>query len=227
MLPVSHTAGVRTAASREGNRRCHLCCVALRLALTALLPARASAASIDVIGAPRSRRRGGSGSRRRAATSGLLIGSAAFRGQGRAYLDVRRQRLVDGAALRDREQARALRGVERAGELDLSLDALEAAGPALALRAVLRVLARVTEPDARAFEGPALLARVELQGHRGAAAERREQEVVGVRTGLRAARRDRLVAREGVRTRLGPLREGCPAARDDELAAGHVSVCPV
>src|SRR4029453_7137262 len=94
----------------------------------------------------------------------------------RVDVDARRQRLMDGASLRDREQARALLRLERARQLDLSLDALDAALSTLAFRTVLRVLARVAEPNAHALERPALPARAEVDRHQGAAAERPQKE---------------------------------------------------
>src|SRR5262249_52336370 len=134
----------------------------------------------------------------------------------------RGQRLVDRAALGDREQPRLLRVVERAFECDASLDPLDAALSALAFLAVLFVVARVGEPDLDALERPALLARIEADRHRGAGPEGGGQQVVGIGAGIPPPRRERLVADEAMPSRLDLLLERSRTAPDHDLA-GHAT----
>src|SRR3546814_1792409 len=98
----------------------------------------------------------------------------------------------------DLQQTPALVAAERAGHLDDAPDAVDLAFLCLAGGAVLRVNLLMGERDPRALEGDALTLCVEPQGHRGAGAERREQEVVGRQAQVEAAGALRLVGGEDV-----------------------------
>ncbi len=97
------------------------------------------------------------------------------------------------AALRDLEQARALFARERTLEDELALDPIDQAFLGLTIRAVLRMDPVVRQADGDALERPLLAAGIETERHRSARTERREQQVIGRGTGIRAAGRDGFV----------------------------------
>ena len=127
------------------------------------------------------------------------------------------------AAVRDLEQLRPLRRVERALEPDHPLDPVDLALARLAVGAVGGVDLVVLQLDLDALERQALQVGVEPHRHRGAAAERGEQQVVGRRPGVEAAGRDRLVGAQHVAAGRDELRElAFPRLAHDDLARDRV-----
>src|SRR5436190_608690 len=139
-------------------------------------------------------------------------------GEARANVDLRHQRPVHGAAVGDLEEPRSLLVRQRSGELDVALDPVDHPLAGLAFRAVGGVDPRMSQPDRDALERPALASRVECDRHRGAGAQARKQEVVGVGPRVGPAHGGRLVGRQTVRADDDFLREPRGASAHDDLA---------
>jgi hypothetical protein len=104
---------------------------------------------------------------------------------------------VNGAAVCDLDEALAILVVQRALDVDLANNAAEHSDVLFRLLAVLRVDPVVTEADVSCGAGVGPCGRRTSEGHRGARAERGEQESVGVRPGVGSAEGYRLIGEGG------------------------------
>ena len=114
-----------------------------------------------------------------------------------------RQRTVDRTLLGNLDEPRALGLVERADELEAQGDAVDLRLRVFAVDAVVGIDALVAQPHDHLVDRPFLPVGVHAHGHRGAAAERHQQELVGARPGIAAADRDGLVGAQ----RVAPVEE--------------------
>ena len=113
---------------------------------------------------------------------------------------------MHGAAVRDLDETRSLLMIEIAFDSDPSRDPLRALWcVGVRLGGVLAVHAVVPELDRDPIQRPLLAGRVHAQGHRRAAPERAEQQLVGGHAGVSPAELLRLVAADHVVAGLEPL----------------------
>lgn len=91
-----------------------------------------------------------------------------FLGEVRSDLNLRRERAMHGAFVGDLQQTSPLRRIERPGEFNSPLDAVDLAFLGLTFRAVCSVDLGVRQRDADVLKGPFLVAGVKAQSHRRA-----------------------------------------------------------
>src|ERR1051326_8191069 len=118
------------------------------------------------------------------------------------HFDLRRQRLRDRAARRDRKEFLPLLFGERAEKFDFDAEAMDVTALRRAVRAVFRVLAVVRHGHVDAFERQLLALGVEVQRHHGAAAEGGGEHVVWRGAFARAAGLGWLIENPSMRTGL-------------------------
>lgn len=136
----------------------------------------------------------------------------------------RGQSAVHRAGVGDGQEPGALLGGERAGELDVALDAGDQAHAGVAVGAIFGMDARVAKADADGGERHLLARRIQLECHRGASAEGGEKQGVGVGAGIGAAGGDRLVGQQAVAAGPDVLREAVRGPVDLYVAGGQRSV---
>src|SRR4051794_2269878 len=107
---------------------------------------------------------------------------------GRGDVDLRGQGLMNRATIGDVHQPFPLRLVEFADQLDIAVNVVDPSLCGLALRAVFGVNTRVSQRHSNPLEWPAPAVGVHPHGHRGACAERGEEQIVGCRSGVVANR---------------------------------------
>src|SRR5918996_5146336 len=136
-------------------------------------------------------------------------------GRARDYLCFARERLVDRTAFGDLQKAPALFVVERSLQLDLALDAVDLALLRLTVLTLLGVDPAVPETHDHPLERPALALDIHAQGHGAAAAEAREQIVIGARAGIIAADARGLVGAQHMAARAHDLGKASRASLGD------------
>src|SRR5213075_1046319 len=122
-------------------------------------------------------------------------------------MNLRHQRPVHWALVRNVQQTRALVVAEHASQFHDAFDVIEPPFFGLARLTVGGVNPPVTESDRHGLERPLRAPGVHRHGHRRTGSERRQQEVVRRRTGIGSADVDRLVACELMSSGGNRLRE--------------------
>src|SRR5438093_5103468 len=197
-------------------------CSAGRATLTTVPSMKARLEPSTVVASTHGRAASAQGGEERAArttpSSHGCLKISASPGEARANVDLRPESPVHWAPAGDLEEPRPLLVGQRAGELDVPLDPVEHPLTGLAVFAVGGMDLRVSQPDRHGLERPALASCVERDRHRGAGAQAREQQVVGVGPRVGSAGGGRLVGRQTVRADDDLLCESPGVSADDDLA---------
>ena len=126
---------------------------------------------------------------------------------------------MDRTFIGDLQKPPALLRIERAGQCDGALDAVDHPFLGLAILAIGGVDAPMAKLDRHPLERQRLALGIESKRHGGAGSEPREHQVVGTRTAVEAADVDRLVGQEAMRANRDRLLEAALTgfANDDRV----------
>ena len=135
----------------------------------------------------------------------------------RRDVNLRRQRAVNRALVRNFQEPRALFCRQRSGELDESLDLVEHSFLGLAFGTINRVNLRVPQRNGDSFQRPSLATRVHGHCHGRATSECGQQKIVGGRSRPGPSGGNRFIGRQPMRTCRDLLGESDTVAADDDL----------
>ena len=127
---------------------------------------------------------------------------------------------MNGAAASYLEQSDSLRLVERPDQFDSFLDAVNHRSRIFAVGAVPDMYAFLAQSHDDLVEGPFLLGRIQMDSHRGAAAQGHQEQLVGTRPCVAATGRGRLIGVQDVASIQHDLLERTGAGRSHDHRAG-------
>jgi len=131
----------------------------------------------------------------------------------RADLDLVGQGAMDGALLCDLEQLISLCFVQYSDQFDAAQNAIDLRLRVFTVDTVIGVHSFMPKPHDDLVECPFFPSREYIDCHRGATAERHQEQLVGARPGIASAGRDGLVGTQRVPPVEQSLLEGAGASR--------------
>src|SRR5712692_4164475 len=125
---------------------------------------------------------------------------------------------MDGALVSDLHQLRLLLGVERPGDFYFPLDAIDHTLFGLTIGAILGVNLQMAQPDLNRFERPALVPRIQLESHRRAGPQARQQQIVRRGADIGPSGRYWLIGLQAMYADENVLNQAARPPRDDHVA---------